>query len=147
MLQRLEAKYPDKVKVWLDFDPKLGPRIYAGGDCFLMPSRYEPCGLGQLISLRYGAVPLVRRTGGLADTVADADANLTSGTGFVFAAATAGGLKHACERALRAFENRAGWRAMQVRGMSQDWSWKRAAPLYARLYGDALASRAEAVAS
>ena len=88
-LAALEAKYPGKVKNWFDFNPKLGQQIYAGCDVFLMPSRYEPCGLGQLISLRYGAVPLVRRTGGLADTVQDADASLSSGTGFVFEAATA----------------------------------------------------------
>jgi starch synthase len=132
--------------VWLDFNPKLGQRIYAGCDCFLMPSRYEPCGLGQMISLRYGAVPLVRRTGGLADTVQDADPALTSGTGFVFEDANAHELGQACERALRAFENRKGWRSMQQRGMQQDWSWKRAAPLYALLYDDALAARAEAVA-
>ena len=70
MLLQLQQKYPEKVKIWLDFNPPLGQQIYAGCDGFLMPSRYEPCGLGQLISLRYGAVPLVRRTGGLADTVA-----------------------------------------------------------------------------
>ncbi len=90
------------MKIWLDFNPPLGQRIYAGCDVFLMPSRYEPCGLGQLISLRYGAVPLVRRTGGLADTVQDADAALRSGTGFVFDAATARCARtHACERARR----------------------------------------------
>ncbi len=74
----LEARFPKQVKIWLEFNPPLGQRVYAGCDVFLMPSRYEPCGLGQLISLRYGAVPLVRRTGGLADTVQDADAALTS---------------------------------------------------------------------
>jgi starch synthase len=146
MLKQLEAKYRDKVKVWLDFNPALGQRIYGGCDCFLMPSRYEPCGLGQLISLRYGAVPLVRRTGGLADTVRDVDPRLRSGTGFVFDAANAHGLGHACERALAAFEQPAGWRAIQERGMKQDWSWRRAAGKYAELYDDALAARAEAVA-
>jgi starch synthase len=134
MLQRLEAKYPDRVKVWLEFNPALGQLIYGGCDCFLMPSRYEPCGLGQLISLRYGAVPLVRRTGGLTDTVQDVDAPLRSGTGFVFDAPDARKLEHAAERALAAFEDRAGWRALQERGMRQDWSWRRAAAKYGALY-------------
>ena len=141
MLLQLEAKYPQKVKIWLDFNPPLGQQVYAGCDCFLMPSRYEPCGLGQLISLRYGAVPLVRRTGGLADTVQDADLPLRSGTGFVFDAATAHELQHAAERALTAFEDRADWRALQERGMRQDWSWGRAAGKYIDLYAAAAADR------
>lgn len=134
MLQQLEARHPRQMKVWLDFNPPLGQRIYGGCDCFLMPSRYEPCGLGQLISLRYGAVPLVRRTGGLADTVQDADPALRTGNGFVFEAATAHELEHACERALAAFGNPRGWRALQERGMRQDWSWGHAAGAYADLY-------------
>jgi starch synthase len=146
MLQRLEKKFPDKVKVWLNFNPTLGQRIYAGCDSFLMPSRYEPCGLGQLISLRYGAVPLVRRTGGLADTVEDASADLRTGTGFVFESATAPALAKAVERAINAFADRKSWRAMQQRGMRQDWSWQRAAPQYEQLYESALAARTEAVA-
>lgn len=142
MLLQLQEKYPAKVKIWLDFNPPLGQKIYAGCDVFLMPSRYEPCGLGQLISLRYGAVPLVRRTGGLADTVQNADLPLRSGTGFVFDAANAHELEHAAERALAAFENRDGWTALQQRGMRQDWSWGRAASKYHDLYEAARASRA-----
>jgi starch synthase len=172
-LQQLEAKHPLKMKLWLDFNPPLGQRIYAGADCFLMPSRYEPCGLGQLISLRYGAVPLVRRTGGLNDTVQDTyDAHQATayGTGFVFEAIAAGKLKpppdpnvrlrmgtvdpmapvpapepqsltDACERALTTFLDGRAWRAVQERGMREDWSWGRAAPKYAQLYDAALASR------
>jgi len=143
-LLALQAKYPQKVKIWLDFNPPLGQQIYAGCDCFLMPSRYEPCGLGQLISLRYGAVPLVRKTGGLADTVQDADAALQSGTGFVFEAADAQALQQACERAIAAFGNEGGWRAMQERGMRQDWSWGRAAGKYIELYEAAIADRRQA---
>lgn len=146
-LLALEAKYPQKVKIWLDFNPPLGQQIYAGCDCFLMPSRYEPCGLGQLISLRYGAVPLVRRTGGLADTVQDADASLASGTGFVFEAAEAGALKQACERAIAAYGNEAGWRGLQERGMRQDWSWGRAAGKYTELYEAAIRDRRAARAA
>lgn len=144
MLSRLQGRYPEKVKVWFDFDPPLGQQIYGGSDVFLMPSRYEPCGLGQLISLRYGAVPLVRRTGGLADTVQDADLSRRSGTGFVFENAQASDLARAVERALAAFEDRAGWRALQERGMRQDWSWRRAAGAYLRLYEDAVNDRTAA---
>ncbi len=142
----LQARFPRQVKVWLEFNPPLGQRVYAGCDVFLMPSRYEPCGLGQLISLRYGAVPLVRRTGGLADTVRDADAMLTRGTGFVFERADAGELAATVERALAAYRNRAGWRAMQERGMRQDWSWGRAAGQYLELYSAALVDRTAAIA-
>ncbi len=144
MLSRLEAKYPGKAKIWFDFNPKLGQQIYAGCDVFLMPSRYEPCGLGQLISLRYGAVPLVRHTGGLADTVNDADMAGGSGTGFVFDAANAQELEQAAERALAAFEDPEGWRALQERGMRQDWSWGRAAAKYRELYAAAIADRRDA---
>ena len=142
VLLALQDKYPRKVKIWLEFNPPLGQEIYGGCDVFLMPSRYEPCGLGQLISLRYGAVPLVRRTGGLADTVQNVDLPLSSGTGFVFDAADAHELEHAAERALAAFENPAGWRAIQERGMRQDWSWGRAAGKYVELYELARADRA-----
>jgi starch synthase len=141
MLLQLQDRFPDKVKVWIDFNPPLGQLVYGACDCFLMPSRYEPCGLGQMIAFRYGAIPLVRRTGGLADTVVNADLPLRNGTGFVFDAANAHELEHACERALAAYENRAGWRAMQERVMRQDWSWERAAGKYIELYEAALAAR------
>jgi starch synthase len=139
-LTALERQHPRSVKVWLEFNAPLGQQVYAGCDVFLMPSRYEPCGLGQLISLRYGAVPLVRRTGGLADTVEDAGAAIRTGTGFVFDAADAASLRMTAERALRAYEDRQAWRAMQRRGMAQDWSWSRAAGAYAALYDRALAA-------
>src|SRR5262249_23431620 len=142
-LSALEARRPQQVKVWFDFNAPLGQQIYAGCDVFLMPSRYEPCGLGQLISLRYGAVPLVRRTGRLADTVEDASADLRAGTGFVFDDATARALASAVERAITARHDRDGWRAMQQRGMRQDWSWDRAAPKYLTLYDAAIRVRSE----
>jgi starch synthase len=143
-LQALERKYPGRVKVWLEFNPPLGQLVYAGCDVFLMPSRYEPCGLGQLISLRYGALPLVRRTGGLSDTVTDVNGALTTGTGFVFDAAEAPALEQACERAIGAYANRDGWRATQQRGMRQDWSWARAAGQYEQLYEQARRDRGAA---
>jgi starch synthase len=144
-LEALEAKYPQRVKVWLDFHPALGQRIYGGCDVFMMPSRYEPCGLGQLISLRYGAIPLVRRTGGLNDTVEDCDESLSTGTGFVFEQASVDDLGAAMARAARAFENHNAWRGVQVRGMKQDWSWGRAAAKYAQLYEMSRADRRVAV--
>ncbi len=147
MLLDLQAKHPVKVKVWLDFNPPLGQQIYAGCDVFLMPSRYEPCGLGQLISLRYGAVPLVRRTGGLADTVQDAGPALRSGTGFIFDESNARDLARAAERAIGAFRDGAAWRAMQERGMRQDWSWGRAAARYLALYDEARDARAREAAA
>lgn len=144
-LAALEAKYPGKSKNWFAFEPSLGQRIYAGCDVFLMPSRYEPCGLGQLISLRYGAVPLVRRTGGLADTVEDAAPSLKSGTGFVFEEATVADLSACVSRAIAAYADRDGWRALQERGMRQDWSWSRAAGKYVDLYELARADRQDAL--
>jgi starch synthase len=143
MLLDLEERHPGKVKVWLEFNPGLGQRVYAGCDAFLMPSRYEPCGLGQLISLRYGAVPIVRKTGGLSDTVVDAVE--PEGTGFVFEQAEADALRRACSRALDAFADRVRWRTIQERGMSQDWSWTNAAGKYIAVYETAIVDRRRAI--
>jgi starch synthase len=144
-LAALERKHPQKAKMWFAFDPPLGQKIYAGCDVFLMPSRYEPCGLGQLISLRYGAVPLVRRTGGLNDTVEDADAPLSRGTGFVFEEASVDALAACAARAVAGYADRGAWRSMQERGMRQDWSWGRAAVKYVALYDAARADREAAL--
>jgi starch synthase len=141
LLLELQEKYASRVRIWLDFDPPLGQRIYAGCDVFLMPSRYEPCGLGQLISLRYGTVPLARRTGGLADTVEEADLKLHTGNGFLFEEPNADGLERAALHAYAAFQDVAGWRELQLRGMQQDWSWGRAAGKYMQLYDAACAAR------
>jgi starch synthase len=147
MLSELREAFPEKAGVVIGFDEALAQLIYAGCDFFLMPSRFEPCGLGQLISLRYGAVPVARRTGGLADTVEDCDPHLTSGTGFVFEDASADELGHAVGRALAAYEDRAAWRRLQLRGMSQDFSWDRSAALYRRMYERALELRQEAASA
>ena len=144
MLSDLRHAFPRKMALVLDFDEALAQLIYAGCDFFLMPSRFEPCGLGQLIALRYGAVPVVRRTGGLADTVQNCDPHLNSGTGFTFEAATAQELGDAVERALAAYEDPMAWRRLQRRGMSQDFSWDRAARLYRDMYERALNLRLEA---
>lgn len=133
-LLALARDYPDSVKVEIGFDLELGQRIYAGSDIFLMPSRYEPCGLGQMIAMRYGAVPVVRRTGGLADTVPDADAHPGSGTGFQFGPPEAEALVDALRRAVTAYHDHDRWRSIMHRGMTRDSSWDEAADKYAPLY-------------
>ena len=143
-LAELAARHPQRVAVRLAFDPPLGQLIYGGCDVFLMPSRYEPCGLGQLIAMRYGAVPLVRRTGGLADSVAPYDGARDEGTGFVFEEPSTEALAAALEEALAVYEDRAAWRRLQLRAMAQDFSWGRAAGEYVELYERAARLRAEA---
>ncbi|MGD9891780.1 MAG: glycogen synthase [Dehalococcoidia bacterium] len=133
-LAELARDFPENVRAIFDFNPPLGQRVYAGADLFLMPSRYEPCGLGQMIAMRYGAVPVVRRTGGLADTVVDDDASPGDGTGFQFEAADVDALDAALRRAIRAYRDRERWRAIMRRGMTRDFTWDEAATKYVRLY-------------
>lgn len=118
----------------LRYDEGLAHRIYAGCDLFLMPSRFEPCGLGQLISMRYGTLPVVRRTGGLADTVRDASDDPDGGTGFVFAEYRAGALLEAVDRALWAYADRRAWDRLRRNATAQDFSWDRSARRYEALY-------------
>jgi starch synthase len=141
-LQVFGEQRPDRVAVVERFDRDEARRIYAGADLFLMPSRFEPCGQGQMISLRYGTVPLVRYTGGLADTVFDADADRERGNGFVFGPATADALAQAAERAMRAYRDASRWQGLMQRGMAEDFSWKPSAALYVAAYERAIALRA-----
>ncbi len=136
-LGELADRFPRQVSVNLGYDAMLAQHIYAGSDAFLMPSRYEPCGLGQMIALRYGSVPIVRATGGLADTVQDFDPSTGQGTGFVFRPYEAGALLDAIRRARQAFGDRERWRALQRRGMSADFSWDASARKYAAVYEEA----------
>ncbi len=132
-----QRRYPQQLAVHIGYDEALAHQIEAGADMFLMPSRFEPCGLNQMYSLRYGTVPIVRRVGGLADTVVDASpANLAAGraSGFVFDEATPAALAHAVRRALALYQNLAAWRALALNGMRQDFSWERSARAYAALY-------------
>jgi len=122
------------------FDPSLARRIFAGADVILAPSRYEPCGLVQLIAMRYGAVPLVRATGGLKDTVAPYQAG-GKGTGFLFGPAEPQALTEAVRTALDAYSDKRRWLRLQRRGMAQDFSWDRSARAYADLYHEASALR------
>jgi starch synthase len=136
-LQELRGRFPRSVALFLTFDPVLAQVIYGGADMFLMPSRYEPCGLGQMIAMRYGSVPVVRHTGGLADTVPDADAQPLDGRGFVFEAPEGEALAAALGRALAAYHEGRRWQEIQLRGMRADFSWREAAGQYARLYATA----------
>jgi len=132
-LARLARENPSFVAA-LKYDEVLAHKIYAGSDFFLMPSRFEPCGLGQIISLRYGTVPVVRATGGLADTVTDVTANPKGGNGFVFTEYTAEACLDAVQRAMAFFQKGRGWKSLQQRGMAADLSWTASARKYVALY-------------
>src|SRR5512139_3764630 len=137
-VQALAQQYPGRVGFDHAFNESLARKIYGGSDVFLMPSHFEPCGLGQLIAMRYGAVPVVRATGGLADTVIDADRSAGRGTGFTFKAYTAKALVGALDRAWAAFVDPDRWQAIQCRGMAADFSWNTSAQQYVELYRRAL---------
>ncbi len=140
----LADRHPGQIAVKLGFDEALAHRIEAGADCFLMPSRFEPCGLNQMYSLRYGTPPIVRATGGLADTVIDvSEATLADKTanGFVIAEATPHALWLALERATRCWHDRKLWQRIQQNGMRRDFSWEHAARDYVTLYLDAVTAR------
>jgi len=128
------SKKSDKIKVILRHDEKLAHEIYAGSDIFLMPSLFEPCGLGQLISLKYGTIPVVRKTGGLADTIIDFDGDKKKGNGFVFEKPTSVALGRAVRRALAAYRRKEIWRGLVRRAMRADYSWERSAREYIELY-------------
>ena len=144
LLTQASREHPRHVGLALRFDPPLAQRIYGGSDIFLMPSRHEPCGLGQLIAMRYGSVPVVRATGGLADTVHDFDARTKEGTGFVFHRYDPIDFYGAVSRALETFRYPDAWRALMRQGMSRDSSWDAAARTYLDLYRRAIESRRSA---
>ena len=137
LFEELAARYPRKVAVRLEFSDRLAHAIEAGSDLFLMPSRYEPCGLNQMYSLKYGTVPLVRETGGLADTIVDAnEITLAAGTanGFSFREDHALALSETLGRACGAYRCREVWSQLIATGMRQDWSWGQSAKQYVGLY-------------
>lgn len=134
--RELPQQLPGRCATVIGFDAVLAQRIYAGSDFFLMPSRFEPCGLGQLISLRYGTPPIVRATGGLKDTVRDVQD--PSGTGFLFEAYETAALIETLDRARQLFARPADYRAVQRRGMAEDFSWGASADAYARVYHEVL---------
>lgn len=138
MFERVQRRFPDRMRAFLKFDPVLARRIYAGADMFLMPSAVEPCGLGQMIAMRYGCVPVVRATGGLVDTVTDYTAEPDHGTGFVFRGLTPEACRDALQRALGLYWDRDAWRALQERAMAADFSWSVSAREYVKLYRRAI---------
>jgi starch synthase len=136
-LTDLAERHPGRVAAHLAFDNELAHWIEAGSDMFLMPSLYEPCGLNQMYSLRYGTVPVVRATGGLVDTVADYDPATGEGTGFAFTDYDARAMLGAIERAVTVFRDEGAWAALVRRGMEQDFGWEASAAKYIDLYGRA----------
>ena len=140
-MEDLARRHPNRVSLRLGFDNRLAHKIQAGADIFLMPSRYEPCGLTQICSLKYGTVPVVRNTGGLADTVVDADEDPSGGTGFKFNGYNEGELTSAISRALAACAVSRRWKAIVQRGMKMNFSWEASAREYVALYDRALNKR------
>jgi starch synthase len=138
LFEKLAKKYPKKLAINLRFDNKLAHLIEAGSDMFLMPSKYEPCGLNQLYSLKYGTVPVVRETGGLADTIQDFDQKNSTGNGFTFKNYNSQELLETIKRALQIFPEKKLWHKIQITGMKQDYSWLQSARKYLDLYEKAM---------
>lgn len=137
MFEKIAKEYPKKVAVNIKLDNQMAHEIEAGADMYLMPSRYEPCGLNQLYSLKYGTVPIVRKTGGLADSITDATPESIkdeTGTGFVFDEYTPDALFETIKRALKSFEDKKVWKKIQRNGMNKDFSWEASAKKYEALY-------------
>jgi starch synthase len=141
LFKRLAEKYPARVGVKIGYDNALAHKIEAGADIFLMPSRYEPCGLNQIYSLRYGTVPIVRSTGGLDDTIQPFDAKTLHGTGFKFETYAGKALWGCIRGALGTFRDAKMWRTLQSNGMTKDFSWKHSAGAYVTVYEAAKRSR------
>jgi starch synthase len=142
-LNEMRARFPQQVAALLTFNAPLAQKIYAGSDMFLMPSRFEPCGLGQMIALRYGSIPIVRETGGLADTVRNFDPTTNEGNGFSFKAYDSMALYAAIIRAIEDYRYRPAWQQLMLRAMSADHSWAASARKYVDLYHRAIATRTE----
>jgi len=146
MFQRLSKQFPQKIAVKIAYDNALAHKIEAGSDMFLMPSKYEPCGLNQIYSLRYGTVPIVRATGGLDDTIENWDPRTQKGTGFKFTGYTGEALLATVRTALQAFQDRSGWEKLMRNGIAKDFSWNASAKEYVRVYERARQFRTVTVA-
>jgi len=141
LFKQLAEKFPGRVGVKIGYDNALAHKIEAGADIFLMPSRYEPCGLNQIYSLRYGTVPVVRATGGLDDTIQDFDPKTNQGTGFKFVNYDGVSLLQCVRAALSVYREPKAWQQLQKNGMAKDFSWKASAAAYVTLYEAAKRSR------
>ncbi len=144
MFQRLNKQFPNKIAAKVAFDNAIAHKIEAGADMFLMPSRYEPCGLNQIYSLKYGTVPIVRATGGLDDTIEPWDARTGKGTGFKFTDYTGEALLATIKQALLAYQDPSSWQTLMRNGMSRDFSWGASAREYGKIYERARQARAAA---
>ncbi|MFA5074126.1 MAG: glycogen synthase GlgA [Nitrospirota bacterium] len=140
MLAEAARTYAQRLQVILEYNDEIAKMIYAGSDMFLMPSRYEPCGLGQMIALRYGSVPIVRKTGGLADTIEEYDPQTRQGTGFLFDEYSSDALIACIKRAITLYHNHAAWESLRQNGMNRDFSWERSAREYEQLYQGTIAA-------
>jgi starch synthase len=148
MFQRLNKQFPNKIAAKVAFDNAIAHKIEAGADMFLMPSRYEPCGLNQIYSLKYGTVPIVRATGGLDDTIEPWDARSSKGTGFKFHDYTGEALLATIKQAVLAYQDPSSWQSLMRNGMSRDFSWGASAREYGKIYDRARHLRsAEAAAT
>jgi len=145
LFQKIGQRYPQQAGIRIAFDNLLAHKIEAGADLFLMPSQYEPCGLNQIYSLRYGTIPVVRATGGLDDTIQDFDPLTEEGTGFKFVGYDPGYFLEAIQRALQVYRNGPVWEKIMVRAMAQDFSWEKSAREYVKLYEKVLAKKKEAL--
>jgi len=144
MFQRLNKQFPNKIAVKVAYDNAIAHKIEAGADMFLMPSRYEPCGLNQIYSLRYGTVPIVRATGGLDDTIEPWDARTGKGTGFKFSDYTGEALLATIKQALLSYRDASSWQTLMRNGMTRDFSWGASAREYGKIYDRARQVRASA---
>jgi starch synthase len=144
LLKSLAQKNPGRIGLKIGFDNPLAHKIEAGADMFLMPSRFEPCGLNQIYSLKYGTVPIVRAVGGLDDTIEDYRPETGLGTGFKFKEYTSARMMEAVRRALEVYRERPAWEKLMIRGMAADFSWDRSARAYADLYRDLLRKKSAA---
>lgn len=143
---KLHKKYPSNVVAFFEFNSDLAKKIYAACDLFLMPSRFEPCGLGQIISLRYGTIPVVRATGGLAETIIDYDENNALGNGFSFEEFSVNQFKKALERAIIVYKDKPEiWKELILRALNSDFSWKKPSIAYLELYALAIERKAKEV--
>jgi len=145
MFLRLNKQFPQKIAVKIAYNNAIAHKIEAGSDMFLMPSRYEPCGLNQIYSLKYGTVPVVRATGGLDDTIDPWDARSGKGTGFKFKDYKGEALLLTIKEALRAFRDQSSWQTLMRNGMGKDFSWNTSAKEYVRIYDKARQVRSEPV--
>ncbi len=143
LFTELEKKYPDKCKAFLKFDNSLAHKIEAGADMFLMPSKYEPCGLNQIYSLKYGTIPIVRKVGGLADTVLPYNNNDKSGTGFLFDSYDSDELLQTIKTAVHLYKSRRKWTKLMKNAMASDFSWDKSAEQYLQLFESLLSRKHE----